>query len=226
MSIPAMKEAHPARKTIFQRKAMCKGPLTVVGLCCRHVLYSACTSVRTTMPTLTLRPMVADDATIVANLHAASWRTAYRGILSDDYLAGEVVAERQYAWQKRLEVRDDSQFGVIAAIDGIAVGFVFVIGQADPAFGTLIDNLHVSPEARSAGIGPQLLAAAAAGIIERGWDTRVHLWVWDANVRARAFYARMGGRETETTMKTAPDGTEAQTWRVVWEDVRVFAAQR
>ena len=176
------------------------------------------------MPTLTLRPITPDDAGVVASLHAASWRTAYRGILSDEYLAGEVVLEREYAWGKRLELRDDSQFGVIAAFGAFPVGFVFVIGAADPMFGNLVDNLHVASEARSAGIGPQLLAAAADGIEARGWDRRAHLWVWDANVRARAFYARMGGREVETTLKSAPDGTEAKTWRVVWDDVGTLRA--
>ena len=178
------------------------------------------------MPTLTLRPMSADDATIVANLHAASWRTAYRGILSDEYLAGEVVLERQHAWLARLDVRDESQFGVLASFDDVAVGFVYLMANVDPVYGTLVDNLHVVTEARSAGIGPRLLAAAAAGIIERGWDDRVHLWVWDANVRARAFYARMGGREVETMLKVAPDGTEAQTWRVAWDDSRELGASR
>ena len=35
-----------------------------------------------------LRSMTADDVPIVAALHAASWRRAYRGILGDDYLDG------------------------------------------------------------------------------------------------------------------------------------------
>ena len=169
-------------------------------------------------PALTLRAMTATDATIVARLHAASWRTAYRGILSEEYLAGDVDLEREYVWTKRLERLVALQFGVIAAFGAIPVGFVFVEGHVDPVYGNLIDNLHVSPEARSAGIGPQLLAAAANGMAERGWDRRVHLWVWNANTRARAFYARLGGREVETGMKSVADGTEAQTWRVVWDD--------
>lgn len=174
------------------------------------------------MPTLTLRPMCAEDAEIVANLHAASWRSAYRGILSDDYLASDVVLERQSVWSKRLEVRDDSQFGTLASVGAVPVGFIYVMANVDPVYGTLVDNLHVVSEARSAGIGPRLLAAATDGIVEREWDRRVHLWVWDANMRARAFYARMGGREVETAMKSAPDGTEAQTWRVAWDDARAF----
>ena len=176
------------------------------------------------MPTLTLRQISGDDAHIVANLHAASWRTAYRGILSDDYLAGEVQLERQYVWSKRLEVRDDSQFGILASVGALPVGFVYLMANVDPVYGTLVDNLHVVSEARSAGIGPRLLAASAARIVDRGWDARVHLWVWDANRRARAFYARLGGREIETALKSAPDGTEAQTWRVAWDDARAFVA--
>jgi GNAT superfamily N-acetyltransferase len=152
---------------------------------------------------LVLRAMTADDAAIVARLHAASWRTAYRGILSDEYLAGEVELERMYP-----------------------VGFVFVLCDVDAVYGNLVDNLHVAPEARSAGIGPQLLAAAAAGIEERRWNRRVHLWVWDANMRARAFYKRMGGREVESTLKSAPDGTEAKSWRVVWDDVSALQLQQ
>lgn len=171
---------------------------------------------------LVLRPITLADAAVVASLHAASWRTAYRGILSDEYLAGDVLREREFAWLTRLAERDDAQFGVLASLGAVAVGFVYLIRILDPNYGSLVDNLHVVSEARSAGIGPRLLAAAADGIIARAWDTRVHLWVWDANVRARAFYARMGGREVETTMKSAPDGTVAATWRVVWDDVAKF----
>jgi ribosomal protein S18 acetylase RimI-like enzyme len=175
---------------------------------------------------LVLRAMTADDAAIVARLHAASWRTAYRGILSDEYLAGEVELERIYAWTKRFERFDDTQFGVIASFGVYPVGFVFVLCDVDAVYGNLVDNLHVAPEARSAGIGPQLLAAAAAGIEERRWNRRVHLWVWDANMRARAFYKRMGGREVESTLKSAPDGTEAKSWRVVWDDVSALQLQQ
>jgi ribosomal protein S18 acetylase RimI-like enzyme len=170
------------------------------------------------MAPLTLRQINGADAPTVAALHAASWRTAYRGILTDDFLSGEVDLERKYVWEKRLSTHDDAQFGLLACFGELAVGFVYIMARVDPVFGTLIDNLHVSPESRSAGIGPRLLSGAADEMAARGWERGVHLWVWDANTRARAFYARMGGREVETGLKSAPDGTEAQTWRVVWED--------
>ena len=171
------------------------------------------------MTALSVRAMTRSDAHLVAALHAASWRTAYRGILSDAYLAGEIDAERAFAWTRRLEALDDTQFGVVAYLGTVPVGFTFVFGNADPQWGCLVDNLHVATEARSAGIGPQLLAAAAAAIAERGWDRRVHLFVFDANVRARAFYARVGGVEVEMLMKPTVEGDLAKEWRVAWPDI-------
>lgn len=176
----------------------------------------------TFMPALSLRAMTADDATIVAALHAASWRTAYRGILSDEYLAGEVELERAFTWKRRLDVLTDKQFGIIAMLGAIPVGFTFIVGHDDPTWGNLVDNLHVATEARSAGIGPRLLAAAARGIEERGWDRRVYLRVYDANERARKFYRRLGGVEIESIMKATVEGNLEKEWRVIWPDLRAL----
>lgn len=167
------------------------------------------------------------DATRVAALHAASWQSAYRHILTAEYLHGAVEQERADAWCARLDALDDArQFGVVAEQDGSPVGFVFVVGHADARYGTLIDNLHVAATHRSAGIGPQLLDAAASEIAIRGWGRAVHLWVYDANVRARAFYARIGGREVETVIKPTVDGGTAREWRVVWDDAQQLRLPR
>ncbi len=171
------------------------------------------------MSPITLRPMTSADAPVVAALHAESWRSAYRGILSNHYLDQLADAERLAVWSQRLGALDDGRFGVVAQDGHAAVGFVYVIANADPTWGSLIDNLHVALPVRSGGIGPQLLAAVARGIASRGWEPRAHLWVYDANVRARAFYARMHGREVETITKATPDGVAAKEWRVAWDDV-------
>ncbi len=168
--------------------------------------------------------MRAADADAVAALHAASWRSAYRDILSESYLRDGVDADRDATWHQRLDTPNEDAFGVVTLRDGAMVGFVYVIGHADAIHGALIDNLHVAPGARSAGLGPRLLEAAARGIEARGWGPRVFLWVYDANVRARAFYARSGGAEVEQVRKRAPDGQDALEWRVVWPDVAVLSA--
>jgi ribosomal protein S18 acetylase RimI-like enzyme len=174
------------------------------------------------MSDLTLRPLRPGDADAVAALHAASWRSAYRDILSDAYLNEAVDAERASTWRARLADPEDAAFGKAALRDDTLVGFVYVRAMLDSAWGTLIDNLHVAPGARSAGIGPKLLEAAARGIEARGWGVRVHLWVYEANVRARRFYARMGGIEVEHAIKPAPDGQQLPEWRVAWHDAAVL----
>jgi GNAT superfamily N-acetyltransferase len=54
-----------------------------------------------------------------------------------------------------------------------------------------IDEFFVLPEARSRGMGAQLLAAAEAWLVRRG-GVRLQLQLGAANARARAFYQRQG----------------------------------
>lgn len=166
-----------------------------------------------------LRDMSPTDAAVVAALHTASWRTAYRGILRDAYLDDTIEADRLATWSARLADATTPQFGVMAFEHDVPVGFAFVYRDADPQWGHLLDNLHVTTARRSAGIGPQLLA----GVAERlGDGAQLHLWVYDGNVRARAFYDRIGGRPVEQQTMEPPGGGEAVQWRYVWDDVRVL----
>lgn len=56
-----------------------------------------------------------------------------------------------------------------------------------------IDHLYVAPEARRRGIGAALLADALTGAAE------THLWAFQQNTAARAFYRRFGFEEAELT---------------------------
>jgi ribosomal protein S18 acetylase RimI-like enzyme len=55
--------------------------------------------------------------------------------------------------------------------------------------------VYIHPDARSSGAGEALMAAAAAHAREQG-VTRLLLWVHSENGRARAFYEKIGFRET------------------------------
>ena len=54
-----------------------------------------------------------------------------------------------------------------------------------------IDEFFVLPEARSRGVGAQLLAAAEAALAQRGC-VRLQLQLRTGNARARSFYERLG----------------------------------
>jgi len=175
---------------------------------------------------LCLRDATHDDAEAIAGLHAESWRRTYRGIYSDSYLDGEVVAERRAAWRERFANPDPAASTVAAELQGALVGFAHTILDADATWGTLLDNLHVAPDVKRSGIGTVLLGASAAFAAERGTTPVLHLWVLEANLGARAFYDARGGECVERAGDHAPDGTRVIGLRYVWRDANVLRARR
>ena len=172
------------------------------------------------MSAVLLRPMRADDADTVAALHATSWRSAYRGILHDDYLDREVDADRQAVWRERLQGQAaEPAFGIVADdAQGQMIGFAYVMLDNDPQWGTLVDNLHVHPDAKGGGIGRQLLQAVVRELGPGHRQRPLFLWVLDANEPAKRFYARLGAEFTDQAMSTPFDGRPKLKWRCVWRD--------
>lgn len=171
---------------------------------------------------LVLRPMSTADIERVAALHVASWRTAYRGIFTDAYLDTAAEAERRAHWTRRLATPMPAHAGVVAEQHGVPVAFLYLIADADPARGTLLDNLHVTPGARGAGLGRRLLARAAAEIDERAWPRGLHLWVFNANTGARRFYERHGALVVDRTVYSSADGGANAALCYAWPDAAVL----
>ncbi len=162
------------------------------------------------------RAATSSDVELVARLHAESWRTAYRGILSDEFLDRDALANRRALWRERLATPRSAQLVELALAGGEPVGFVCALAAHDPHWGSLIDNLHVSAEHRSSGIGRLLLAHAAAWLNEHYASLGVHLWVFESNVRARAFYERLGGAHAATETHDDPGGGRSPVCVVTW----------
>ena len=156
------------------------------------------------------------DADAIAVIHAAAWRVAYRGILSDGYLDGDLAGDRRAVWTERLA---EPGFGPgwMALDDERPVGFIYLRPRIDPVWGTQVDNLHVLPAWHGRGIGRQLLDQAAAWCRAYTPHTGLFLWVYVENHSARGFYARMGGREVGEGMRASGEGGQVPGVRVAWE---------
>ena len=168
---------------------------------------------------MTIRMAEPADAHAVAQLHARSWYTAYRGILSDEFLDGPLLADRQAVWRARFaELNRSDQIILVDEQAGKIHGFACAFLDADPDWGTLLDNLHVVPECKGQGLGRQLMAEVAKRLLELN-RTRLHLWAFEQNHAARRFYERLGGVITTSHAESAPDGREVNAVRYCWSDL-------
>ena len=163
------------------------------------------TSVR--LVSVAIVPATPEDVASIAALHAASWRSAYRGLLPDAFLDEAVDRNRLDLWQRRFELDEGSRPLILKAMSsGALMGFACALIDDDAEWGTLLDNLHVRPDATSRGIGKLLLGAVLARIRDTAVSKRLYLWVLDGNTRARRFYEREGGVESGTAnVELIPD---------------------
>ena len=166
---------------------------------------------------LHIRAIKPSDPEALARLHTLSWQNSYRGILRDSYLDGPIVEERLALWKHRLLERTSSNIGFLAILGTKPVGFIFARIVHDDRWGTLLDNLHVTPEARGKGIGTALLKAFTDALLSRDCQDGIYLWVFEANHRTRALYERLGAIVVERAVVDAPGGGQASAWRYAWE---------
>ena len=148
----------------------------------------------------------AADAWAIAEIHVASWQSAYRGILPARYLDSLHVADTGPRWLQRVQtqarLRPVTCDLWVIEDDGVVVGFS-VIGpcrddvdgdEPDMAgFAGEVQMLYVHPLRLRGGLGKQLLERALDVLSQRGYYWAV-IWVLEENRRAQAFYRRMGLR--------------------------------
>jgi ribosomal protein S18 acetylase RimI-like enzyme len=146
------------------------------------------------------------DARAVAGLHADSWRRHYRGAYSDSFLDGDVVAFQLNRWTKRLSAADPLTRTIVAERGGEVVAFAHTCLGDDPAWGALLDNLHVSCELKRLGVGTRLLSLTAQAVLDSAPGSGLYLWVLEQNAAAQAFYSARGGARVERRAVLSPGG--------------------
>jgi ribosomal protein S18 acetylase RimI-like enzyme len=165
------------------------------------------------------RDATAADAVAIADLHAASWRSAYRGTFSDDFLDNRVQDERRDSWRTRFAGREGQPFFVLVATNcGEMAGFACVFPEKDAVWGSYLDNLHVAPELTGNGIGRNLLSEVVRHLNLNGSRGGLYLWVVEQNHRARRFYEKAGGSIVGSEVHIMPDGGSVVALRCYWPD--------
>jgi ribosomal protein S18 acetylase RimI-like enzyme len=168
---------------------------------------------------VTYRAATPHDAEGIAYLHADSWRRNYRGAFSDAYLDGDLVAARLSVWTERLGSPRTGTFTIVAECPGpgpeAIVGLAHTILGDDPAWGALLDNLHVSHAEKGHGIGTRLMEETARALIARDPASSLFLWVLAQNTAAQAFYDARGGTCVQRQSRSPEPGDRL---RYTWPD--------
>ena len=144
-----------------------------------------------------MRPANANDAAAIAKVHVESWRTTYKGIVPDDFLARLSYAQRERMWRQVLTDPGSPSFIYVAEAEdacGQVVGFVSGGPErsGDTVYTGELYAIYLLAAYQEQGIGRQLVRTLVSRLRQEGM-TALLLWVLAENP-SRTFYERLGGR--------------------------------
>jgi len=166
-----------------------------------------------------IREATPSDAAAIARVHIDTWRSAYGGIVSADYLAHLSDAESEGVWRGILADAVSSRCLIVAAHDTGVVGFV--LGgprrMGPRQYTGELQGIYILAAFQRRGIGRQLTLAVARRLLALG-NTMI-VWVLADNGTARHFYETLGGQPVATD-QVEIGGTSLSYLAYGWSDLR------
>ena len=140
-----------------------------------------------------IRKVQKEDLRAVAEIGVNGWKTAYRGIIDDEFLDNLSIEEN---YQKTLKNYTENGF-VVAELNNKVVGFCrYRTGNCYKNEYANIDCeisvLYVKTEYKRNGIGKKLVNYVIDQFKQNGF-TKMIIWCLKDNYPSRAFYEKMGG---------------------------------
>ncbi len=142
------------------------------------------------------------DALGIAKVHVDTWRSAYKGIISDKFLQSLNYIGRENRCKERLKNQEEKHFFYVAedelrGIIGFAVGGLeqFEPNIEDPITSKYEGELlaiYVLEEYQRKGIGAQLVQKVIKNLLEHAINSML-VWVLKES-NYRVFYEKLGGK--------------------------------
>ncbi|HNW83727.1 MAG TPA: GNAT family N-acetyltransferase [bacterium] len=144
---------------------------------------------------ITVRKVNGSDMGSVAEIAVTTWRDAYKGIMTDEYLYRHGVEDRKASFQTFfMEMAQENSSFFVAEKDGTVIGFA-MCGKArddlEPFKGEVY-ALYVHPHFQKSGAGTQLFNEVGNYLNSNGFYPSM-LWVLKDNHTAGRFYEKLGG---------------------------------
>ncbi|TYS88932.1 GNAT family N-acetyltransferase [Rossellomorea aquimaris] len=113
------------------------------------------------------------DSPGLAYVHVHSWRTTYKGIVSENYLQSLSIEEREQKWVQILSGTHNTY--VCELDDGKIIGFVSFGKERSGEYEGELYAIYLLEEYQGKGIGKELLKIAATRLKEQGCNS---MWIW------------------------------------------------
>ena len=148
-----------------------------------------------------IRRAYISDVKQIAKVCVDTWRTAYKGIISQEYLQNLNYESREKRFRQILE--ENNVFMNVYQDDKTneIIGFIsFGLPLEDFEFEIEIYSFYILDNYQMQGIGKQLLHSAVDELEVMGKKTMI-LWVLKDNIKAIKFYEKMGGKFVKEKIK-------------------------
>lgn len=144
------------------------------------------------MSTVTLKTATPEDARTLAYIQTESWKSAFRGILSDENLGQRTSLEKTEAMYQRV-LADPAMHLTIETVDE-KPHCIACWSRNRAGLGETVAELiciHSLPDNWRRGYGSMMMELVLAEMKAAGY-IEVILWVFEKNTRARGFYEKHG----------------------------------
>lgn len=161
----------------------------------------------------------------ITHIFVQSWKSGYRGLVSDHYLDNLSEEELVNKWESWLDIVKP---GFVAYVDDKAVGFISCgpirtrpPGDRGiiPLYAAEVYAFYVHPDYWGQGLGKALLKQALESLKEQKTQSLL-LWVIKKNKRALDFYEKYGGQRVGKVKKDI-GGMQVEESAVGWRDISV-----
>jgi GNAT superfamily N-acetyltransferase len=143
-----------------------------------------------------IREATLDDALAIARIHVDTWRTTYRGIVPDEYLANLSYQQRAERWYKTLSCAPEAgDFTYVAEAEpGNMLGFANggVERTRDPLYKGELRAIYIQQRHQGQRIGRSLVQAITKKLHLLEINSMM-VWVFLDNPACQ-FYTALGGK--------------------------------
>ena len=158
----------------------------------------------------TVRIAQKKDALTISQVFAASWKSAYKGLVTDDYLNS--LRENHWIAFINNGMADDSLFAIVLEENSQIIG-ACILKKTDDSPTIELTAIYLLPDTIGHGYGNAFYRAIEAEMIKRGYTYCV-LDVLESNSRAIRFYEKNGFVDDKQTI-VAKLGDKDYTCRIM-----------